>query len=60
MKSGSEIRQMIISSGIRIWKVAERYGLNDGNFSRKLRGEFSDEETERIICIIKELKKAAG
>ena len=54
--SGAEIKGKIISSGLKIWQVADKYGCNDGNFSRKLRKDFSADEAEKIFKIIKELK----
>jgi len=54
--SGAKIREKIISSGLKIWQVADKYGCNDGNFSRKLRKEFSADEAEKILKIINELK----
>ena len=59
--SGSEVREMIQSAGFKLWQVAALWGINDSNFSRRLRKPFSDEEVERIKAIIAELhtKKSA-
>lgn len=59
--SGAEVREMIQSAGFKLWQVAELWGISDGNFSRRLRKPFSDEEVERIKAIIAELhtKKSA-
>lgn len=38
-----------------LWQIADRVGVNDGNFSRKLRRELPDQEREKILEIIKEL-----
>jgi len=54
--SGAEIRKMILDSGIYLWKVADKFGITDWNFSRKLRHDFSEEETNRVIAIIAEIK----
>jgi len=51
-----DIRQEIESSGVRYWQVAERFGCTDGNLSRKLRRELSDEDKEKIRDIIEEIK----
>ena len=32
-----EIRAAIKAAGVKYWQVAEKLGLYDGNFSRKLR-----------------------
>ena len=55
--NGYEVRQMILSSGVRLWQVAEMFGMNDGNFSRRLRKPFNAAEVERVKEIIAELKK---
>ena len=49
------IRRAAKSAGVRLWQVAERFGINDGNFSRKLRRELPPEEQEKILGIIKDL-----
>lgn len=51
----SAIRQAAKERGVKLWQVAERYGLSDGNFSRKLRRELPEEEKRRIINIIHEI-----
>lgn len=45
--------------GVFLWQIAEKVGVNDGNFSRKLRKELPDEEKARIMAIIDELAKEA-
>ena len=52
-----EIKQRAKEKGVYLWQVAERLGLNDGNFSRKLRKELSQEEKEKILSIINEIAK---
>lgn len=52
-----DIRAEIKSAGLFFWQVADALGINDGNFSRKLRRELSDDEKSRIRCIIAELRE---
>ena len=52
----SDIRNEIKHEGLKLWQIAAKLGLNDGNFSRKLRKEFSPTEKERIRSIIQDLK----
>ena len=47
-----EIRSAAKNAGVRLWEVAAAYGINDGNFSRKLRQELPQEEKEKILAII--------
>ncbi len=50
-----DIRNAISSAHIRCWQVADLLGMNDGNFSRKLRHELPQEEKEKIFKIVREL-----
>lgn len=45
------------AKGVKLWEVAYRFGITDGNFSRKLRRELPPEEREKIFDIIDELAK---
>ena len=63
MKANKEIRERAKSAGIYSWQVAAALGMNDGNFSRKLRRELPVEEKAKIIEIINEsgqVKKEAA
>ncbi|CDF03201.1 putative uncharacterized protein [Ruminococcus sp. CAG:624] len=53
--TGTEIKSMIKASGLRLWQVAQALGINDGNFSRRLRRAFNEAEVEKIKSIINEL-----
>lgn len=55
-----DIREAAKQAGVCLWEIAERLGMNDGNFSRKLRKELSSQERERIMEIINELAKEKG
>lgn len=50
-----KIREAASSKGVRLWEIAERLNMYDGNFSRKLRKELPQEEQEKIIKIIDEI-----
>ena len=54
--TGQEVKQLILSENVKCWQVAELWGLNDGNFSRRMRHPFSVEEVGRIRAIIAEIK----
>ena len=49
------IRERAHVRGVRLWQIAERVGVTDGNFSRRLRRELADEERDRILAIIDEI-----
>ena len=50
-----KIRDAAKQAGVHLWEIAERFGCNDGNFSRKLRRELPEDEQRRILGIIAEL-----
>lgn len=51
------IRAAAKKAGVHLWQVAERYGINDGNFSRKLRKELPPQERDMVLEIIQQLAK---
>ena len=53
--NNADIRQEAKDAGLKLWQIADKYGISDTNFSRKLRKELSDEQKTRIRAIIKEL-----
>lgn len=53
-----DIRTEASNAGVKLWQIAEKLGINDGNFSRKLRKELTTEEKARIRAIIAEIKGA--
>ena len=56
--ANKEIRDAANRAEVRLWQVAERIGVADATFSRKLRRELPPQEREKILRIINEL--AAG
>lgn len=52
-----DIRQAAKEAGIKLYEIAAVYGVNDGNFSRRLRWEMSDAEKQKIFEIIHRLSK---
>ena len=56
-KNNLEIREAIAKNKLRYWQVAYRLGLNDGNFSRLLRKELTNDKKEIIFQIIAKLKE---
>lgn len=50
-----KIREYAKKAGVRLWEIAEQLGINDGNFSRKLRRELPQEENDNILAIIDRL-----
>lgn len=50
------MKSYILDEGIKLWQVADKLGITDGNFSRRLRKSFDNDEINHIKEIVKELK----
>ena len=50
-----DIKEYAKRQNVKLWQIANALNINDGNFSRKLRFEFPEEEKQRIKKIIDEL-----
>ena len=55
MLANQVIREQAKARGVRLWEIADKLGINDGNFSRKLRRELPEEEREKVLGIIEKL-----
>lgn len=53
----NDIRGAAKKAGVYLWQIAAEYGVNDSNFSRKLRQELPAVEKEKILAIIERLAK---
>lgn len=53
--ANQEIRREATGHGIKLWQIANKLGITDSYFSRKLRHEFPPEEKAKIKAIIAEL-----
>ena len=50
-----EINSAAKSAGVYLWEFAEKLGIQDSAFSRKLRKELPDQEKQAILQIIQDL-----
>lgn len=50
-----EIKSKAKEKGVKLWEIADVYGINDGNFSRKLRHELPEAEKAKILALIDEI-----
>jgi hypothetical protein len=55
-----EIREKAAKNNVYLWRIADKIGITDCHFSRRLRHEFPQEEKEKILAIIDELAKEAS
>ena len=56
-KTNNDIRLKASRSGIALWQIADKLGIADATFSRKLRHELPEETKAQIYRIIDELKE---
>ncbi len=52
-----DVREAIASAGVRHWQVAEKLSMREDAFSRKLRHELRDDEKQRVLDAVAQLKK---
>lgn len=57
MRANLDIRAAAKSAGVKLWEIADKLGITDSNFSRKLRHELPQAEKDRIFSIIEEIAK---
>lgn len=50
-----DIREYAKNQNIPLWRIASKLGINDGNFSRRLREELQEDEKAVIKAIIDDL-----
>lgn len=53
----AEIKQLAKEDGLFLWQIAEKLGMSDSNFSRKLRKPLSETDTQKILQAIRMLKE---
>ncbi|MGN1194467.1 MAG: hypothetical protein ACI4SB_03195 [Acutalibacteraceae bacterium] len=53
--SNIDIRVKATESGVKMWQLAERLGMHECTFSRKLRHELPEEEKNKILALIDEI-----
>ena len=54
-ETNREIKSAAKKAGVYHWEIAERLGIQDSAFSRKLRRELPPEERGKILSIINDL-----
>ena len=50
-----DIRDYARIKHVKLWQIANALHINDGNFSRKLRVELTEDKKQEIFAIIDEL-----
>ncbi len=57
MRPNADIRKKAKANGVYLWKIADRMGMHDSNFSRLLRKELPADRKEEIFQIIDDLAR---
>ncbi|WP_302685424.1 hypothetical protein [uncultured Ruminococcus sp.] len=57
MRANLDIRAKAKGAGVKLWEIADKLGITDSHFSRKLRHELPQAEKDRIFSIIEEIAK---
>lgn len=55
MTPNKDIKELAKSKRVKLWQIANKLGICDGNFSRKLRYELPLYEKRQILNIIENL-----
>ena len=54
-----DIRHKALDYGIPLYQIAQKIGISETHFFRKLRNELNDEEKEKIFKAIEQIQKGA-
>ena len=57
-KENADIREAAKEKGVYLWQIAERLGISDNTFNRKLRKELPSEEKKAVFDVITATKGA--
>ncbi len=55
-----DIRLKAKEKGVNLWQIAEKMGIPDTSFSKKLRHELTATEKEKVLQIISEIAAGEG
>ena len=50
-----EIREKAMQKNVRLWELAEKMGVSDAHFSRKMRSEFEAKDKQKALKYIDEI-----
>lgn len=56
----NELKFYAANKGVRLWQVAEKYGITDATLSRKLRKEFSKEDADAFRSYVDDIASDGG
>lgn len=53
----TDIKQAAKAAGVRLWQIADKIGIADSSFLRRLRYELPNDKKQEIFAIITKLQK---
>ena len=57
MTTNEDIKRAAAAAGVKLWQIADAFGVTDATFSRKLRKEFSQEDKKRAFDAIEAISR---
>ena len=55
MNANTEIREKAMQKNVRLWELAEKMGVSDAHFSRKMRRELPAAEKKQALSYIDQI-----
>lgn len=54
--SNKEIKELLHRENIYMWQVAKKLGVHETTFCKWFRGELSQEQAQRVLSAVEEIK----
>lgn len=51
-----DIRNAVLNNGVKFYQIAEKLGISDAALSKRLRNELPEEEKQKILNLINEIR----
>ncbi len=58
--SNLKLKKYARDRGVKLWQIAERFGVSDVMFSKRLRHELSKEDAERFMKYVDDITAIGG
>ena len=55
--TNQDIKEALFKSGVRQWELAERFGISEFAFCRKLRKELPEGEKQKLLELVAQIRK---
>ena len=54
-KANMELRLYAMGKGVRMWQIAEKFGISEAYFCKKMRNELEQEEADKFRKFVDEI-----